>query len=97
VHSVSDKALLRSSGSGSEQSKTPLANHEGSSAVAIQSLHDYESSKFELAEVLRAIKSRVPKAEVDLDNHVTTLFTRLPKIALNLVVVGRFSRGKSIS
>jgi GTP-binding protein EngB required for normal cell division len=63
--------------------------------VAIQSLHDYESSKFELAEVLRAIKSRVPKAEVDLDNHVTTLFTRLAEDRFNLVVVGRFSRGKS--
>ena len=58
-------------------------------------LGEYESSKFELAEILRAIKSRLPKERVELHTRVTELFTRLAEDRFNLVVVGRFSRGKS--
>jgi GTP-binding protein EngB required for normal cell division len=72
-----------------------LTTHDGHSAAASPSLNDYESSKFELAEILRAIKSRVPKERADLHARITALFTRLAEDRFNLVVVGRFSRGKS--
>ena len=58
-------------------------------------LREYELSKFELAEILRAIKSRLPEERVELHTRVTELFTRLAEDRFNLVVVGRFSRGKS--
>ena len=58
-------------------------------------LRDYESAKFELAEVLRLIAVRLPKERDDLKARLTELFTRLAEDCFNLVVAGRFSRGKS--
>jgi GTP-binding protein EngB required for normal cell division len=58
-------------------------------------LRDYESAKFELAEVLRAIAARLPKDRGDPRSRLTELFTRLAEDRFNLVVAGRFSRGKS--
>jgi GTP-binding protein EngB required for normal cell division len=58
-------------------------------------LRDYESAKFELAEVLRAISVRLPKERGDPRSRLTELFTRLAEDRFNLVVAGRFSRGKS--
>jgi GTP-binding protein EngB required for normal cell division len=58
-------------------------------------LRDYESAKFELAEVLRAIAVRLPKERDDPRSRLTELFTRLAEDRFNLVVAGRFSRGKS--
>jgi len=58
-------------------------------------LRDYESAKFELAEVLRAIAVRFPKERSDPRSRLTELFTRLAEDRFNLVVAGRFSRGKS--
>ena len=58
-------------------------------------LRDYEEIKFQLAEVLRGsgiADSRQPQA---VQNRVRELFSRLAEDRFNLVVVGRFSRGKS--
>ena len=58
-------------------------------------LRQYEQIKFELAELLRssgASDSRLPQAT---QKRVRELFSRLAEDRFNLVVVGRFSRGKS--
>jgi GTPase SAR1 family protein len=58
-------------------------------------LSDYEAATFQLAEILRAI------AALDLPNPspftdpVRELFARLAEGRFNLVVIGRFSRGKT--
>lgn len=58
-------------------------------------LRDYESAKFKLAEVLRDIAAWVPEERADLKTRLTDLFTRLAEDRFNLVVAGRFSRGRS--
>lgn len=59
-------------------------------------LADYDAAKFELADILRSIPgaedSSSPRA---LQEVVRDLFTRLAEDRFNLVVAGRFSRGKS--
>jgi small GTP-binding protein len=53
-------------------------------------LRDYERMKFELAEILRGLPFEAAHYERRRD-----LFARLAEDRFNLVVVGRFSRGKS--
>ncbi len=53
-------------------------------------LSGYERVKFELADLLRALPWTASRAE-----RLRTLFARLAEDRFNLVVVGRFSRGKS--
>jgi small GTP-binding protein len=58
-------------------------------------LAEYERAKFQLAEVLRnsgAASSQLPQQTQD---QVRELFSRLAEDRFNLVVVGRFSRGKT--
>jgi GTP-binding protein EngB required for normal cell division len=58
-------------------------------------LQEYEQTKFRLAEALRnsgASSSQLPQG---LQNKVRELFGRLAEDRFNLVVVGRFSRGKT--
>lgn len=58
-------------------------------------LRDYERAKFQLAEALRnsgAAGSQLPQ---DVQSQVRELFSRLAEDRFNLVVVGRFSRGKT--
>lgn len=58
-------------------------------------LREYEQIKFQLAELLRssgASDSRLPQ---DTQRRVRELFSRLAEDRFNLVVVGRFSRGKT--
>jgi hypothetical protein len=58
-------------------------------------LREYERTKFQLAEVLRnsgASSSQLPR---QIQDQVRELFTRLAEDRFNLVVVGRFSRGKT--
>jgi len=56
----------------------------------LMDLRDYERTKFELAEILRALPFDAAQYERRRD-----LFARLAEDRFNLVVVGRFSRGKS--
>jgi predicted GTPase len=58
------------------------------------SLADYDRRKFELAEVVRALANVRPQPAPASD-PVQDLLTRLAEDRFNLVVVGRFSRGKS--
>ena len=53
-------------------------------------LHEYEKIKFELAEILRAAPFEAAQFE-----RRRILFARLAEDRFNLVVLGRFSRGKS--
>jgi small GTP-binding protein len=58
-------------------------------------LREYEQAKFQLAEVIRqsgAASSQLPQ---QLQDQVRELFSRLAEDRFNLVVVGRFSRGKT--
>lgn len=66
-------------------------------------LRDYEHIKFDLAEVLRTIeldsqlaaRPGIAATGRDLSTHIHDLFSRLAEDRFNLVVFGRFSRGKS--
>ena len=95
MHAAPYNASLGCSDDTNEQSQRSRAARDGHNAVTSPNLRDYESSKFELAEILRAIKSTLPKERADLHTRITELFTRLAEDRFNLVVVGRFSRGKS--
>jgi GTPase SAR1 family protein len=53
-------------------------------------LRDYERVKFELAEILRAVPYQAERT-----GQLRELFARLAEDRFNLVVVGRFSRGKT--
>ncbi len=57
-------------------------------------LREYEAAKFELAEILRTI-GEAASADGDLKSRVRELLARLAEDRFNLVVVGRFSRGKT--
>ncbi|CAG9168073.1 GTPase Der [Cupriavidus laharis] len=58
-------------------------------------LRDYERVKFDLAELLRALAVEAEKSAPGSQDHVRELFARLAEDRFNLVVVGRFSRGKT--
>lgn len=57
-------------------------------------LRDYESVKFELAEILRGFVAAAPQEEA-LQERVRELHARLAEDRFNLLVIGRFSRGKT--
>lgn len=58
-------------------------------------LQQYERFKFDLADVLRATAASLPPRSEIRQNEVRDLFARLAEDRFNVVVVGRFSRGKS--
>jgi predicted GTPase len=57
-------------------------------------LRDYEGHKFAVADILRQMAPEAPDKQQWRD-RATPLFTRLAEDRFNLVLVGRFSRGKS--
>ncbi len=58
-------------------------------------LRDYEQAKFAIAEILRAASVDVPKEREKWHERFRELFVRLAEDRFNLVVVGRFNRGKT--
>lgn len=58
-------------------------------------LKDYERAKFELAAILRDATAILHHEGSDLRDPFIELFSRLAEDRFNLVVVGRFSRGKT--
>lgn len=58
-------------------------------------LAEYERAKFELAEALRVLQARASAPGGQADERLRELFVRLAEDRFNLVVVGRFNRGKS--
>ena len=58
-------------------------------------LAEYERAKFELAEILRDAAVILRHEKPDLRDPFLDLFARLAEDRFNLVVVGRFSRGKT--
>lgn len=58
-------------------------------------LRQYESLKFELAEVLRQMSALIPRDLHAAHARLTDLFARLAEDRLNLIFVGRFNRGKT--
>jgi len=58
-------------------------------------LSEYEHSKFELPEVLRSASALLPNEEYERRQRIRDLQARLAEDRFNLVVVGRFSRGKT--
>jgi small GTP-binding protein len=58
-------------------------------------LRDYEQSKFAIAEILRSAGAILPDDRTNRGEQLQGLFARLAEDRFNLVVVGRFSRGKT--
>ncbi len=58
-------------------------------------LREYEQRKFSIAHILRSAIACVPEQTTDLRERVQPLFARLAEDRFNLVVVGRFNRGKT--
>jgi hypothetical protein len=58
-------------------------------------LREYEEIKFALAALLRSADARDPHGRHAHEDVVRDLFSRLAEDRFNLVVVGRFSRGKT--
>jgi GTP-binding protein EngB required for normal cell division len=59
-------------------------------------LREYEQAKFELAELLQSASLLArPEEDNALDDRFRDLFVRLAEDRFNLVVAGRFNRGKS--
>jgi small GTP-binding protein len=58
-------------------------------------LREYEQKKFAIAEILRAASHVIPDEHKEHRERLQELFTRLAEDRFNLVVVGRFSRGKT--
>lgn len=58
-------------------------------------LKDYEKLKFELAEQLRALEVLAGTHRESIQAEMRALFARLAEDRFNLVVVGRFNRGKT--
>lgn len=58
-------------------------------------LREYERAKFELAEILRALQGLLAEPAAEEEDRLRELFVRLAEDRFNLVVVGRFSRGKT--
>jgi GTP-binding protein EngB required for normal cell division len=58
-------------------------------------LIQYERTKFELAAILRSAEARLRSVRSNTQSPFTELFARLAEDRFNLIVIGRFSRGKS--
>lgn len=58
-------------------------------------LVEYEQTKFELATILRNAALRLQAGRSGIQAPFTELFARLAEDRFNLMVIGRFSRGKS--
>ncbi len=58
-------------------------------------LREYEKRKFAIAEILRAASVYVPEQAGEMRASLLDLFARLAEDRFNLVVVGRFNRGKT--
>jgi GTP-binding protein EngB required for normal cell division len=58
-------------------------------------LIQYEQTKFELATILRSAGTRLHAKQSDVQAPFSDLFARLAEDRFNLMVIGRFSRGKS--
>jgi GTP-binding protein EngB required for normal cell division len=58
-------------------------------------LREYEQNKFAIAEILRSASVCVPEPRTELRERLEDLFARLAEDRFNLVVVGRFNRGKT--
>jgi small GTP-binding protein len=58
-------------------------------------LRDYEEKKFAIAQLLRDASHLVPQDQSESRARLQDLFARLAEDRFNLVVVGRFSRGKT--
>ncbi len=58
-------------------------------------LRQYEKNKFTMAEILRSASTCIPEQSEELRARLQDLFARLAEDRFNLVVVGRFSRGKT--
>ena len=58
-------------------------------------LRDYEQDKFAIADILRSASKIGPPESYEWQERLRNLFARLAEDQFNLVVVGRFSRGKS--
>lgn len=58
-------------------------------------LREYEQIKFQLAELLRSSGASSSQLPREIQDRVRELFSRLAEDRFNLVVVGRFSRGKT--
>jgi Dynamin family len=58
-------------------------------------LRGYEQNKFAIAEILRSASACVPEQRTELRARLQDLFARLAEDRFNLVVVGRFNRGKT--
>ena len=61
----------------------------------MRDLKAYERAKFELAEIVRAAAALAKDAMPEGDDRLPELLVRLAEDRFNLVVVGRFSRGKT--
>jgi GTP-binding protein EngB required for normal cell division len=59
------------------------------------SLRNYEQDKFAIADILRSLSNLAPRDATPLREHLRGLFARLAEDRFNLVVVGRFNRGKT--
>jgi hypothetical protein len=58
-------------------------------------LREYEQIKFDLAEILRSLQPYLRRDHRDYEERLRGLFSRLAEDRFNLVVAGRFSRGKT--
>jgi len=58
-------------------------------------LREYERFKFEIADVIRTGKSIVEKRDTEAEQRCHELLVRLAEDRFNVVVAGRFSRGKT--
>jgi GTP-binding protein EngB required for normal cell division len=58
-------------------------------------LKEYERRKFELAEQLRILEALAGDRRESIQGDLRSLFARIAEDRFNLVVVGRFSRGKT--
>jgi small GTP-binding protein len=58
-------------------------------------LRGYEQHKFAIADILRSAALLVPRHSHDCEERIEELLARLAEDRFNLVVVGRFSRGKT--
>lgn len=66
-----------------------------SDSASPMDLREYERAKFELAELLRSVASLTKAQPREDQEQLRELFARLAEDRFNLVVVGRFSRGKT--
>jgi type IV secretory pathway ATPase VirB11/archaellum biosynthesis ATPase len=58
-------------------------------------LRSYEQDKFAIADILRSASLLVPSQNRGREERSEELLARLAEDRFNLVVVGRFSRGKT--